>query len=184
MSEISWLLAFTLFCLRSTAASTQRHGWNRAEKLQEGLVNATELKSFCANLCCESYPIPEKIDEMVEKMHKPFYWPAMKEERKSRVGKQRFGALPSCVHKDDGSTRDFQRCYTTGPDQAWISRTGNRKSERAGVLPSNNQTRLNWKNWNRTGPNFTNRTEQQQQPDRTGPNSRPWRNSSGGKEFL
>ena len=86
-----------------------------AEKFKEGLVNATELKSFCANLCCETYPIPEKVDEMVAQLHMPYHWPAMKEKPKSFVGKQRFGLLPKCVAEDLVDNNIFQSGYSSSP---------------------------------------------------------------------
>ena len=88
-----------------------------ARKLSEGLVNATELKSYCANICCETYPLPDQIDEKVARMHKDHYWPAMKEEPQSRIGKQRFGELPTCVHEDTGRTPDFALCYSLSTEE-------------------------------------------------------------------
>ena len=63
--------------------------------MEKAFITAEELKQFCAELCCEEYPIPETMDRDVEEVEK--HWPKFAEPGPSTGGNQRHGGQAALV---------------------------------------------------------------------------------------
>ena len=89
-----------------------------ALRLEKALITADDLKRFCAELCCESYPNTETMDEDVAAAEK--HWPKFSEMDEAasgqpvRWGSDRIGRLPPFIWKDTGL--DYG-CLHSSPDQ-------------------------------------------------------------------
>lgn len=92
-------------------------------RLEKAFITAEELKQFCAELCCEEYPIPETMDRDVEEVEK--HWPKFAEPGTSTGGQpatwgpSRIGRIPPFVWQDRG------RELTCKKQTMWAGPCGN-----------------------------------------------------------
>ena len=73
-----------------------------AEKIREGLVQATELKHFLSQICCEKYPDPEQFLKERSKLEQ--YFPTYSEKTecsgKPVWGEWKLGRIPQFIFDD------------------------------------------------------------------------------------
>ena len=85
-----------------------------AEKLQEGLVNASELKEYAAAICCESYyDLPSFQEErtILEKNY-PAYAENTECTGNQQWGAFKLGRLPAFIYEDAKNTRSAQSMHS------------------------------------------------------------------------
>ncbi len=126
-------LAGAVECQKSSR-SLHLHFWNFVQRahqhksleeiaklLEEAFITATELKRFCATLCCEAYPDEEAVAARIDDVEAR--WPKFHERdgasKNADVswGDRRFGRIPPFVWQDQGL--DYGAMYGLPPhDQA------------------------------------------------------------------
>ena len=81
--------------------------------LEAALLSADDLKRFCANLCCESYPIVDDLEKEIDELEKN--WPRFHERDglaagdSVQWGAHRFGRIPPFIWKDEAPA--YSSCY-------------------------------------------------------------------------
>ena len=84
-----------------------------ANMLENALLNAEDLKRFCAHMCCESYPDEEAYAGAQKELEKR--WPQLNEKDEAiddaepKWGKYRFGRVAPFIWSDSGST--YSDCH-------------------------------------------------------------------------
>ena len=82
-----------------------------AERLEQALVNAADLKNYINNICCTTYPDVEKFNEDRDDLEKHFpsyaeYQEHQNTEQPRHCGECRLGQIPAFVRRDASSPPD------------------------------------------------------------------------------
>ena len=107
---------------QKSSGSLHLHFWNFVQRvhqhkslaeissmLKDALINAEQMKAFCATVCCESYPDGAAVEKKMDTLEAQ--WPRFSEENDTDApgiaklwGANRLGRLPPFIWNDIGFT--------------------------------------------------------------------------------